>query len=151
MMCEVQGPGGRYRLGEVVHGQLQKLSSSTAPAINESKQKSESAEDDDVGGRAEDVKDDREKGESTRDVQVDQEKINAESELPKGEHIQLDVESEMKELGMHVLICSVAWETADGRRTFQRFLKFNVGHTYLYRSRFLLSYFHSISWSLSQV
>ncbi|BEI99704.1 hypothetical protein CcaverHIS631_0407470 [Cutaneotrichosporon cavernicola] len=33
---------------------------------------------------------------------------------------------DIAELGAHILIASVAWETEDGRRTFQRFLKFNV-------------------------
>jgi hypothetical protein len=44
-----------------------------------------------------------------------------------GESVSLDVSAEMKEVGLQILICSVAWETLDGRRTFQRFFKFNVG------------------------
>ncbi len=50
-------------------------------------------------------------------------------ELPRlkaGEGVDLDVEHDVVELGAHILIASVAWETEDGRRTFQRFLKFNV-------------------------
>ncbi|WVO16379.1 hypothetical protein L204_104054 [Cryptococcus depauperatus] len=47
-------------------------------------------------------------------------------ELPWGESIELGVEGEMKDLGLGVIVCSVAWETLDGRRTFQRFFKFNV-------------------------
>lgn len=47
--------------------------------------------------------------------------------LGHGDAVELDVRTEMKEMGLHILICSVAWETVDGRRTFQRFFKFNVG------------------------
>lgn len=72
MMIEVQGPNGRYKLGEIVEGE----------------------------------------GEEA-DLQVDKE-------------VGLDVASEMKDVGLNVLICSVAWETDGGRKTFQRFLKFNV-------------------------
>lgn len=53
-----------------------------------------------------------------------------ESQLPElkfGEMVELGVESEMKDLGLGVVIVSVAWETLDGRKTFQRFFKFNVG------------------------
>lgn len=83
MMCEVQSPNGRYRLGEVIHGH----------------------------------KDCEEPSEPLTD---------ALSELAPGESVKLDVEGEMKELGLHVIIVSVAWETLDGRRTLQRFFKFNV-------------------------
>lgn len=86
MMVEIQGPTGRYRLGEIVHG---------------------------------------DKGEKARDEG---------GELPalaNREGVDMEVDSEMKELGLHVLICSIAWETLDGRRTFQRFLKFNVRFTQL--------------------
>ncbi|KAK4684388.1 trafficking protein particle complex subunit 13, partial [Tremellales sp. Uapishka_1] len=48
-------------------------------------------------------------------------------ELQSGEKVDLAVETEIKELGMHVMICSVAWETLEGRKTFQRFFKFIVG------------------------
>lgn len=83
MMCEVQSPNGRYRLGEVVHGQK--------------------SPDEEVEGSPEVL-----------------------PELGVGESVKLDVEGEMKELGLHVIIVSVAWETLDGRRTFQRFFKYNV-------------------------
>jgi hypothetical protein len=43
--------------------------------------------------------------------------------------VGLDVDSEMKDVGLNILIISVAWETAEGRKTFQRFLKFNVSLT----------------------
>jgi hypothetical protein len=49
-----------------------------------------------------------------------------EMDLQVGGEVALSVESEMKDVGLNVLICSVAWETPEGRRTFQRFLKFNV-------------------------
>ncbi|BEI84150.1 hypothetical protein CcaverHIS002_0407540 [Cutaneotrichosporon cavernicola] len=46
--------------------------------------------------------------------------------LKPGEGVDIDVSHDIAELGAHILIASVAWETEDGRRTFQRFLKFNV-------------------------
>lgn len=46
--------------------------------------------------------------------------------LRPGEGVELDVAHDVVELGAHILIISVAWETEEGRRTFQRFLKFNV-------------------------
>lgn len=46
--------------------------------------------------------------------------------LPASEAVEIDVEHDVAEMGQHILICSVAWETPEGRRTFQRFLKFNV-------------------------
>ena len=92
MMIEIQGPGGRYRLGEVIHG-----------GATSAKEKTETPETEVA-----------EKGEALPPA------------LLKGEFAELEVGNEMKELGIHVLICSVAWETSDGRRTFQRFLKFNV-------------------------
>lgn len=46
--------------------------------------------------------------------------------LEPGDGVDLAGEHELTELGHHILICSVAWETAEGRRTFQRFLKFTV-------------------------
>lgn len=46
--------------------------------------------------------------------------------LAAGESLEIDVEHPITELGQHILICSVAWETTEGRRTFQRFLKFNA-------------------------
>ncbi len=94
MMIEIQSPGERYRLGEVVHA------------------KKEVGEKTSTSG-----------GEAVEDVG----KLSA---LGIAEMVDMEVASEMKELGLHVLICSVAWETLDGRRTFQRFLKFNVGQPF---------------------
>jgi len=94
MMVEIQGPTGRYRLGEVVH--------SNKPAIEMEGDETEKAE----GG--------------------DEAKVEELPVLKGREIVDLEVESEMKELGLHVLICSVAWETVEGRRTFQRFHRFNV-------------------------
>jgi hypothetical protein len=85
MMIEVQGPNGRYRLGELVN----------RPPVSSSGM--------DLDGEQE--------GESVLEVD--------------GE-VGLDVDSEMKDVGLNILIISVAWETAEGRKTFQRFLKFNV-------------------------
>ena len=115
MMCEVQSPGGRYRLGEVVHGQEEKdlVASEKEPAAA-----GEEAEDEQ---RKEEATSPDEAGPSQTALPT-----AVEPELPPGDDVKLDVASEMKELGLHVLICSVAWETPDGRRTFQRFLKFNV-------------------------
>ncbi|WVQ82182.1 hypothetical protein IAT38_004310 [Cryptococcus sp. DSM 104549] len=90
MMVEVQGPGGRYRLGEVIH-QNTKSAGADGEAGNGD------------GGEGEEL-----------------------PELGYGESVGLEVEAEMKDLGLNVVICSVAWETLDGRRTFQRFFKFNV-------------------------
>jgi hypothetical protein len=87
MMCEVQSPAGRYRLGEAIHGQ------SNNP-------------DGEGGG--------------------EKEEAGVIPDLESGKSLVLDVDSELKELGLHVLIVSVAWETVDGRRTFQRFFKFTV-------------------------
>ena len=86
MMIEVQGPNGRYRLGELAKRQV----SSTGM---------------DVDGP--------DGGDKDLELEVDGE-------------VGLDVESEMKDVGLNVLIVSVAWETMEGRKTFQRFLKFNV-------------------------
>jgi hypothetical protein len=88
MMIEVQGPNGRYRLGELVN----------RPPVSSSGM--------DLDGE--------EEGESVLEID--------------GE-VGLDVDSEMKDVGLNILIISVAWETPEGRKTFQRFLKFNVSHT----------------------
>lgn len=80
-MCEIQSPGGRFRLGEAIHG------------VNEGE----------------------EEGPET-----------GLKELGLGESVKLDVEAEVKELGSAVVIVSAAWETEDGRRTLQRFFKYNV-------------------------
>ena len=85
MMCEVQSPSERYRLGEAVHGKAER-------------DKSASLQDLDELGR-----------------------------LAFDNSVELAVEKEMKELGLHTLIVSIAWETSQGRRTFQRFLRYNVG------------------------
>ena len=95
MMVEIQGPAGRYQLGEIIHGETKDSEKTPGEEVQERA----------VEGR--------ENGELPA--------------LLGGEGVELKVESEMKEIGLHVLICSVAWETLDGRRTFQRFLKFNVG------------------------
>jgi hypothetical protein len=97
MMAELQGPGGRYKLGEIVHGE-------ESPSVGATE-----------GG-----------GADVGDEQLVKEDDNL-PELESGDAVKLGVETEMKELGLCVLICSVAWETLDGRRTFQRFFKFNVG------------------------
>lgn len=81
MMLEVQGPNGRYRLGEIVH-----------------------TNDDD-----------------TKPTEEGQE-----PEMDVGGYVDMDVGGEMKDVGVNLLICSVAWETDGGRKTFQRFFKFNV-------------------------
>jgi hypothetical protein len=86
MMIEVQGPNGRYRLGELAKRQV-------------------SSSGMDVDGP--------DGGDKDLELEVDGE-------------VGLDVEGEMKDVGLNVLIVSVAWETAEGRKTFQRFLKFNV-------------------------
>jgi hypothetical protein len=86
MMIEVQGPNGRYRLGELVN----------RPPV------------------------------SSSGMDLDGEEGQGESELEVDGEVGLDVDSEMKDVGLNILIISVAWETAEGRKTFQRFLKFNV-------------------------
>jgi hypothetical protein len=98
MMCEIQSPGGRYRLGEAIHGHT---------------------------GGAEGAKEEKQVKEETAEQEAEL------SSLGYGEHVSLDVKSEMKEVGSCVVICSVAWETTEGRRTFQRFLKYNVSQSYL--------------------
>ncbi|OCF40346.1 hypothetical protein I317_05848 [Kwoniella heveanensis CBS 569] len=103
MMVEVQGPSGRYRLGEVIH--------SSRPVIDASVTKDEEAE-----------------GEQENE-QLHGDASPAGEERPAlsfGDSVVIQVESEMKDLGMNVIIISVAWETLDGRRTMQRFLKLNV-------------------------
>ena len=99
MMIEIQGPGGRYRLGEVIHGA-------------ETQKEKEKEKENDTAGK-------------TQSTEVVKEDVEL-SALVKGDSVELDVESEMKEIDLHVLICSIAWETPEGRRTFQRFLKFNA-------------------------
>lgn len=113
-MLEVQGPGGRYRLGEVIHGQKDEPVPASAPekGVEVAAEKKEEGE--------QQIQDAPHPGAAPTDPQ------ESFPELLPGESTGLEVESEMKELGVQVLICSVAWETPEGRRTFQRFLKFNV-------------------------
>lgn len=56
----------------------------------------------------------------------------AEPEMEVGGAVEMDVGSEMKDVGVNLLICSVAWETDSGRRTFQRFFKFEVSYLLSY-------------------
>lgn len=68
-------------------------------------------------------------GERPEGMDPSQAETRAWNELPQlapGEGVELKGEHELAELGLHILICSVAWETEGGRRTFQRFLKFTV-------------------------
>lgn len=88
MMIEVQGPNGRYRLGELAN----------RPQV------------------------------SSSGMNVDGEEEEGDAELEVDGEVGLDVDSEMKDVGLNILIVSVAWETAEGRKTFQRFLKFNVSY-----------------------
>lgn len=49
----------------------------------------------------------------------------------EGQHaMELNVEWEVKELGMHVLVCTVHYGTALEERSFQKFYKFNVSLLY---------------------
>lgn len=112
MMLEVQGPGGRYRLGEVIHGE------ETTPASTPN-----GPEGGPAGSEDKEAAKVEEESESS---QVEQAVSPVQPILRPGEFVELDVDAEMKELGLQVLICSVAWETDTGRRTFQRFFKFNV-------------------------
>ncbi|WRT66166.1 uncharacterized protein IL334_003119 [Kwoniella shivajii] len=109
MMIELQGPSGRYRLGEVIHS-----STSSKP------QGGSRESDPDVNGPKTD--------ERKQDLEAESES-GPESELPAlkyGEQVDIHIENEIKDLGLNVIIISVAWETLEGRKTFQRFLKFNV-------------------------
>ena len=96
-MLEIQGPGGKQRLGEVIHSPSPPPSGPSSAA---------------EGGAT--------------DEKAEEEATPAAPELAYGEQIELSAENEMKDLGQHILICSVAWETLDGRRTFQRFMRFTV-------------------------
>jgi hypothetical protein len=111
MMLEVQGPGGRWRLGEIIHGEEGKVEGQDEQDGSESATVKEEKGDEEV---------DQEEGK--------EEEVKKVSILPPGEFVEMDVSAEMKELGLQVLICSVAWETESGRKTFQRFFKFNVSH-----------------------
>jgi hypothetical protein len=114
MMLEVQGPAGRYRLGEVIHGV---------------KQASAEGEGDEKEGGKSDGQDTSQKQPLEGPAEPG---VRRFPELAPGNSVELDISAEMKEMGLQVLICSVAWETMDGRRTFQRFFKFNVGVTPLF-------------------
>lgn len=112
MMCEIQGPGGRYRLGEVVHKDSKTASEATGDA----------AEGDEV------IRQTRSNNETDSKARpsIDEMAFADMPRLAAGGAVELDVQNEMKELGLQVLIVSVAWETEAGRRTFQRFFKFHV-------------------------
>ncbi|WVQ99239.1 hypothetical protein IAU59_006371 [Kwoniella sp. CBS 9459] len=103
MMVEVQGPSGRYRLGEVIHSNKVDTND-TAEAKDEITKVDQPQADDDA-------------------PQLEGEELPS---LKFGDNVTIQMESEMKDLGMNVVIVSVAWETLEGRRTMQRFLKFNV-------------------------
>ncbi|WVW83694.1 hypothetical protein I302_105715 [Kwoniella bestiolae CBS 10118] len=64
--------------------------------------------------------------EGTEPKEEVEEKVDKLSVLKYGERVGLQIDNEIKDLGLNVLIVSVAWETLEGRKTFQRFLKFNV-------------------------
>lgn len=93
MMIELQGPNGRFKLGEIVHSNANDGEGNTK------------AKEGEGGG---------------------EEEQEGEPELAAGDGVEMDVGAEMKDVGVNLLICSVAWETAQGRKTFQRFFKFNV-------------------------
>lgn len=116
MMVEVQGPGGRYRLGEVVHGNQDPVKpKSDTPDVGAG-DKTPTGEESPADPA------DKDGGEEAGE--------QAWEDMPAleaGKAVDLDVETELKELGMQIIICSVAWELPEGRRTFQRFYKFNVG------------------------
>lgn len=135
MMCEIQGPGGRYRLGEVIHGKKQsKQEVEKGNGTEEEKEKGKTEGEEAVSD---------EEVEKTLDTEGEQDETEPSpppkepsyEELPNlkaGEAIALEVKNEMKELGSQIIICSVAWETNEGRRTFQRFYKFNVSLSLLH-------------------
>ncbi|WWC89524.1 uncharacterized protein L201_004448 [Kwoniella dendrophila CBS 6074] len=105
MMIETQGPGGRFRLGEVVH--------------QNNKPENNNIDDDDTKIQKQSEVDD------DNDIENEQN----ENKLPilkYGEKVDIKLENEIKDLGLNVLIVSIAWETLEGRKTFQRFLKFHV-------------------------
>ena len=116
-MCEIQGPSGRYRLGEAVHAEDDKLAAVPAEPPGQAHGRADS---DDAEGQAE-----KQTPKSAR-PSIDELEYKDMPKLGPGEVVELDVQNEMKELGMQVLIVSVAWETETGRRTFQRFFKFHV-------------------------
>jgi hypothetical protein len=130
-MLEIQGPGGRYRLGEIIHGEEtprpdDKLENEKGPVNGDGEKAEDLARDSPEGESCV-------TGESGRSGEKDDSSLREDaaaerlSELMPGESVSMDVSAEMKEVGLQILICSVAWETLDGRRTFQRFFKFNVG------------------------
>lgn len=112
MMLEVQGPGGRWRLGEIIHGQQQVEEQSGVAVKDDEESETEGNTEEDEAGQV---------------LEAPKRKVPI---LPPGEFVEMDVMAEMKELGLQVLICSVAWETSSGRKTFQRFFKFNVSSRY---------------------
>ncbi|WWC93980.1 hypothetical protein V866_000818 [Kwoniella sp. B9012] len=100
MMLECQGPGGRFRLGEVIH-------SNDDDNTKDGEQPSSSTSENIQGAQD---------GQEHEELSI----------LRYGEKVNLEIDNEIKDLGVNVLIVSVAWETLEGRKTFQRFLKFNV-------------------------
>lgn len=66
------------------------------------------------------------RAEGTEPAAAEERPWDALPKLKAGEGMEIEVAHDVAELGAHILICSVAWETEEGRRTFQRFLKFNV-------------------------
>lgn len=132
-MVEVQGPSGRYRLGEVIHrggeGGRQIEEKGTADDMAPGGDGGKVAKGGNVDGVDADTAGRAHAGEAEVEPTSATEGNGFEDEpiLPVGDHVELDVEAEMKDLGVNILICSVAWETPEGRRTFQRFFKFNVG------------------------
>jgi hypothetical protein len=104
----------------VVHGEEAVLEGNEALAVEGKEEEKETGE-----GKIE-----AEEAEDSAEIAVPDEKKKMPI-LSPGEFVEMDVQAEMKELGLQVLICSVAWETPNGRRTFQRFFKFNVSATIL--------------------
>ncbi|WVQ67873.1 uncharacterized protein L199_006078 [Kwoniella botswanensis] len=100
MMLECQGPGGRFRLGEVIHSNDNDKSKDGEQPSSATSENNPSAQE----------------GQEHEELSI----------LRYGEKVNLKIDNEIKDLGVNVLIVSVAWETLEGRKTFQRFLKFNV-------------------------
>ncbi|WWC61668.1 uncharacterized protein I303_104253 [Kwoniella dejecticola CBS 10117] len=121
MMVECQGPAGRFRLGEVIHRDSASKPESKSKSISSSKMEDEKESESPF---IEDKDQDQE-----QDIDADEADDSQGETLPvlkHGEKVNIQIENEIKDLGMNILIVSVAWETLEGRKTFQRFLKFNV-------------------------
>ncbi|WWC70404.1 uncharacterized protein I206_104354 [Kwoniella pini CBS 10737] len=104
MMIECQGSNGRFRLGEIIHQNEKSNHEFENPFIEEDKQEIN----------------------LSKEEEIKEDKIENLSILKFGEKVNIKIENEIKDLGLNILIISVAWETLEGRKTFQRFLKFNV-------------------------